>query len=237
MLRQVIVRSVRYAPQLTPAEGEQELDIRGCLGVEGKFFRIMVADTHLLLFHSQTLQEINTVLFPVRKPFQIRIRLTEELHLHLFELSHTEDKVAGCDLVSERFTHLADAKRNLLAGGSLHILEINKNTLCRLRTQIYGVLRVLCDALEGLEHQIELSDIRKVMFAASRTGNVMFLDKIFHLLLAPAVHGTVKRHALLCNIVFYDLIRTESFMTFLTIHQRIGEAAQMSAGNPCLRIH
>ena len=33
---------------------------------------------------------------------------------------------------------------------------------------------------------------------------------------------------------FYDLICTKSFMTFLTVHQRIGKAAQMSAGYPCL---
>ena len=75
------------------------------------------------------------------------------------------------------------------------------------------------------------------MFAAGRARYIMFLDKILHLLLAPAVHGAVQRHALFRNIIFNDLIRAESLMTFLTVHQRIGEAAQMAAGYPGLRIH
>ena len=41
---------------------------------------------------------------------------------------------------------------------------------------------------------------------------------------------------LMC-IIFNDLICTETFVTFLTVHQRITESSQMSGSDPCLRIH
>ena len=38
------------------------------------------------------------------------------------------------DLVTERFTDLADTKRDFLTGCSLHILEVYENTLCCFRS-------------------------------------------------------------------------------------------------------
>ena len=55
MLCQVIVGSVSDTPQLTPAEGEQKLNVRRRFGIEGKLFRIMVAYAHLLFLHAQAL--------------------------------------------------------------------------------------------------------------------------------------------------------------------------------------
>ena len=69
---------------------------------------------------------------PVLEPLKVGTRLTEELQLHLFKLSGTESEIAGCDLVTEGLTDLSDTEGNLLAGSSLYIFEVNKNTLCGL---------------------------------------------------------------------------------------------------------
>ena len=49
MLGQVIIGTVCNAPELAPAEGEQELQVRGRLAVEAKLLRRMVARTHLII--------------------------------------------------------------------------------------------------------------------------------------------------------------------------------------------
>ena len=75
------------------------------------------------------------------------------------------------------------------------------------------------------------------MLAAGRAGNLMLLDEILHLFLAPAVYTAFDGNTVLLTEILDQLIRTETLMTFLTIHQRIRETAQMSAGYPCLGIH
>ena len=134
VLSQVVVRAVCDAPQLAPAEGEQELNVGGGLAVEAQLLLLMVTHPQLFFFQSQILQPADAELLPVVKPLQVRIRLAEELQLHLLELSGTEGKVSGSDLVAERFSDLADAEGNFLSGGSLNILEVDKNALSRLRS-------------------------------------------------------------------------------------------------------
>ena len=183
MLCQVIIGSVGNPPKLSPSEGEQELDIGGCLRIEGQFFLVMVTHTHFLVLHAKALQPVNTELFPVCKPLKISIRLTEEFQLHLLKFSGTEGKVSGCDLITEGFTDLTDTERNFLTGSSLNILKVNKNTLCCFGSQIYGILCILRYTLKSLKHQVELADIGKIVLAAGRTGNIVVLNKCFHLFL------------------------------------------------------
>ena len=133
MLGQVIIGSVRHAPQLTPAKGEQEFDIRGSLGIEAELLSGMIAGAHLLFLHAESLKPVDAEGFPVREPLQIGAGLAEKFQLHLLKLSGTEGEVARCDLVAEGFSDLADAEGNLLAGGSLYIFEIHENALCCLR--------------------------------------------------------------------------------------------------------
>ena len=97
MLGQVIIGSVSNTPQFAPAEREQELDIGSTLTVEAKLFRAVVTQTDLLM-----------------EPFKVSTGCAEELQLHLLELSGTESKVTGSDLVTERFTDLPDTERNFL---------------------------------------------------------------------------------------------------------------------------
>ena len=42
--------------------------------------------------------------------------------------------------------------------------------------KIYRILRILGNALEGLEHQVELTDIGEIMLAAGRTADVVLVD-------------------------------------------------------------
>ena len=88
-----------------------------------------------------------------------------------------------------------------------------------------------------LEHKIEFSDVRKVMLAAGRAGNIMLLDEILHLFLAPCVYTAFDGNAVLLAEILDQFVCTETLVAFLTIHQRIGETAQMSAGYPGLGVH
>ena len=189
MLGQIVVGSVSNSPEFAPAEGEQELNIRGALGVEAKLLGTVITQTHLRFLDSQRQQPVTAERSPVLEPIHICTGLTEELKLHLFKLSGTEGEVAGSDLISEGLTDLADTEGDLLSGGSLNILEVYKDTLCSLRAKVYGILSILGHTLEGLEHQIELSDIREIMFAAGRAGNIVLLNKLLHLLLGPGIHA------------------------------------------------
>ena len=167
--------------------------------------------------------------FPILEPLEVGARLAEELQLHLLELAGAEGEVAGGDLVAEGLTDLADAERDLLSCGAGHILEVDKDALRRLRTEIDLVLRVLGDPLEGLEHQVELADVGEVGAAAVRAGDPVLSDIVRHLLVGPArgVHPGVLD----------QLVRAVTGLAVLTVHQRVGEAADMAGRHPDLRVH
>ena len=237
MLCQVKIGTVSDSPKFSPAKREQEFYVCSRFAVMAQFFRRMITITHLFIFQSQSFQPIQTELFPVCMPLKVCIRFTEKFHLHLFKLSGTEDEVTRCNLVSERFSNLTDSKRDLLSGCTLHIFKVNKNPLCSLRAEIYHTLRIFCYSLEGLKHQIEFPDLGKIMLAAGRTRNLMLLDICFHFLMAPSVNAVPDIQSVFLCVVFDHLVRAESFMTFLTVHERITESSQMSACHPGLRVH
>ena len=93
----------------------------------------------------------------IRDRLKVGARLAEELQFHLLKLAGTEGEVARGNLVAEGLAHLTNAEWNLLTSGALDILEVYEDALCGLRAQIQLVLCVLGNALEGLEHQIELT--------------------------------------------------------------------------------
>ena len=129
------------------------------------------------------------------------------------QLSGTAGEVARRNLVSERLSDLSDAEGNFLSGSSLYVLEVYKDTLGRLRTEIYGILRVLGYTLEGFEHQVELTDIGKVMLSAGRTGDVVLVNISLHLLLAPGVHRTLDLDAVFLIVILDQLVGAETLLT------------------------
>ena len=173
MLGQVVVGAVGHAPQLAPAEGEQELEVRGGLGVEAQLLGVVVTQAEVLVLQSDAQQPVVAEGAPVVEPLQVGAGLAEELQLHLLELTDAEDEVARGDLVAEGLADLADAEGQLAAGGALGVHKVGEDALGRLRPQIHGVLGILGDALERLEHQVELADIGEVVLAAAGAGEVV----------------------------------------------------------------
>ena len=237
MLCQVIISSVCDSPQFSPSKREQKFYVSCCFAVEAKFFRIVVTITNFILFQSKRTQPVKAKLFPVCKPVQIGSWLTEKLQLHLLKLTCTECKVTRCNLITERFTNLSNAKWNLLTGSSLYIFKVYKNTLCCLWSQINCIFRILSNSLECLEHQVELTNICKIMFSTSWTWDLFFLNELSHLFLRPCIHSAFQFNTVFCTVIFDNLIRTETLMTFFAIHQWIRKATQMSRRNPSLRVH
>ena len=183
MLRQVIIGTVRDSPKLSPAEREQEFNIRRSLAVEAEFFRRMVAQAEFVFLHTQLFQPFVAETSPVLEPVEIRSRLAEEFQLHLLKLACTERKVPRCDLIAEGLADLPDTERKFLARCPLHIFKVHKNTLSSLRAKVYGILCILRNTLERLEHQVKLTDVSKIVLAAGRTGDIMLLNKVLHLFL------------------------------------------------------
>ena len=197
----------------------------------------MVAEAQFFVLKSQGQQPFFHEILPIGKPFEVRARLAEEFQLHLLEFARAECEIARSDFVPEGFSDLADAEGNFLSGRSLDIFKIDENALGRLRTEIDRILGVFRDALEGLEHQVELAYAGEVVFAAGRAGNLVFFDKFLHLFIGPAVNRGSERDALLCGIVFNQLVGAEPLVAFLAVHQRIGKAAEMAGSHPGLWIH
>ena len=237
MLREVVVRAVGNAPELAPAEREEELEVRRCLGVEAQLLGIVVAQAEVLVLQADGEQPVVAERAPVVEPLKVGARLAEEFELHLLELAHAEDEVARRDLVAEGLADLADAERELFARGALDVIEVDEDALRGLGAEVDGVLCVLGHALERLEHEVKLTDIGEVVLAAGGAGDVVLFDKVLHLLLGEGVDGLGKLEAGLGAPVLNDLVGAEALVALAAVHQRIGEAAEMAACHPGLRVH
>lgn len=74
----------------------------------------MVTKTEIFFLNIERIEPVTAETSPVFKPFKVSARLAEEFKLHLLKLTNTENKVTGCDFVSERFTDLCNTERNFL---------------------------------------------------------------------------------------------------------------------------
>ena len=232
MLGQVVVGAVRHAPQLAPAEGEQELEVGGRLGIEGQLLGLVVPQAQVFFFDAQAQQPVLAERAPVVEPLQVLAGLAEELQLHLLELAHAEDEVAGGDLVAEALADLADARGQLLAGGAHGVLEVHEDALGRFGPQVQLRRRILVHALEGLEHQVELANAGEILLAADGADDVVLRDEAFKLLVRPAVAGLLA-----LGEVLDELVGAEAGLAGLAVHQRIVEAADVAGSHPHLAVH
>ena len=92
---------------------------------------------------------------PLLEDVRRLVRPDEVLHLHLLELAHPEDEVAGADLVPEALADLGDPERQLLARALLDVLEVDVAALGRLRPEVHDRGVLLDRAHVRLEHQVE----------------------------------------------------------------------------------
>ena len=234
---QVEVGAGGHAPQLAPAEGEDKLKVGGGVGVVAQLLGVVVPQTQVLVPDAQAQQPVVAELLPVGEPLQLGPRLAEELQFHLLKLTGAEGEVARGDLVAEGLADLTHAEGQLPACGALDVLEVDKNALGGLGAEVDGVLGVLGDPLEGLEHQVELADVRPVELAAGGAADVVLLHKGLHLRLAHGVHAVAQLEAVLLTPVLDDLVGAEALLALLTVHQGVREAAHMAGGHPHLGIH
>ena len=129
----------------------------------------------------------HAVVQPALVPLLVLARLHEELDLHHLELPGAEDEVSGGDLVPEGLAYLGNAERQFLAGGIKNILEVDEDTLGRLRPQV-GHGRVVLDRTnECLEHEVEVAGFREL--AAARRTLVLL-----QLVVAPALVAGLAVH-------------------------------------------
>ena len=75
------------------------------------------------------------------------------------------------------------------------------------------------------------------MGAAAWAADMFVINLLLHLLLGPCVHGAFHLNAVFIVKILNQFVCAEPLLTLLTVHQGIGETAQVSAGHPCLGIH
>lgn len=229
MLRKVEIRAVVRAVDLAPAEREQELDVARGLRVMREF--LVVVEAQMFGGKTQILKILPAVRLEVVVQLGVRALLAEGLELHLLELDRAEREVARRDLVAERLADLPDAERQLRAHGALYVEEVDILALRVFGAQVNDALAVVRYAAERLEHQVEFADVREVVLAAVRAGDVMILDVLEHLLLRHAVGMRLRVE------IVDQVVGAVAHLALLAVEQRVGERGHMAARLPNARVH
>jgi hypothetical protein len=154
------------------------------------------------------------VALPCLEPFHLFARTAEELHLHLFELAHTEDKLASHNLVAEGLAYLSDAERYLHTACLLYVEEVYKDTLGGLRTEVHLQRTVGGRSHLCREHQVELSHIRPVCRSRYRVDDTFVHDNLTQTFQVVVVHGLLiafVQRVSLCLVFQHTGIRRAVF--------------------------
>ena len=136
VLGQVVVAAVCDTFELVPTPGEEIFDIGGTRAVVAQFVRVVFTHANDVFGHAEVEIPGHALGLPVVVPLLTFVWRNEVLHLHLFELTGSEDKVARRDLVTEALADLGDTKRGLLAAGVEHVHEVDEHALSGLRAQV-----------------------------------------------------------------------------------------------------
>ena len=162
---------------LLEAERHAEFHIACGVGVMGQF--LMVVEAVVFCAEAQSLVPCHTGILPGFKPFQFGAGLHEELHFHLLELAHTEDKLAGNDFVAESLAYLCNAEGDFHTARFLHVEIVHENALSRFGTQIDGRGAVGRGSDFRFEHEVKLAHIRPVPRTADGTGYFLVKNNLF----------------------------------------------------------
>ena len=162
------------------------------------------------------------VVDPVLMPLLVGARFAEELQLHLLELAGSEDEVARGDLVAEGLADLADAEGRLLSSGAHDVGEVDEDALSRLRTQVVQAGFVVDRTEVGLEQAGELTRLGPpAALPGHRVGHVGELDG----------RGI---QTLALGVLLDELVSAVASVRMEGLHERVGECAHMSGGDPRL---
>ena len=218
---EIEIRPVGHAPQLSPAEREQELEVRRRLGVMRQLLLGMVAQAEVLLLHAQRKQPVAAVAAPEREPFEVGSGLAEKFEFHLLKFAGAEREIARRDLVAEALADLADAERDLAARAARDVFEVDKDALRRLGPEVDLVLRLLGHALVGLEHHVKLADRRELRLSAPWTGDAVLGDVVGELVVGERLDGQLD--AVLGVPVLDELVRAVTHLAVFTVDERVVE--------------
>src|SRR5205823_6241050 len=133
---EVEVAAVGDSLELRPADRILVFDVARALRIVGALLRAVLADAQLA--PPQAVPEVPAEPFvdPVAVPPLRVVRRHEVLHLHLLELAHAKEEVAGSDLVPERLADLRDAERRSPPRELQNVLEVDEDVLSRLRAEV-----------------------------------------------------------------------------------------------------
>ena len=196
MLAQVEIRTAMDTFHFLETERHFEFDIGSSICIVGQFFVIVVAI--FFVTQSHRLMPFQTGSLPLLEPFHLFARTNEELHFHLFELAHTENELTGNDLVTESLTDLGDTERYFHAAGLLYVQEVDENTLCRFRAQIYFHGTIGSRSHLRREHQVKLADIGPVAGSGDRADDFAIQDQLAQVFEIRIVH--------VFRVAFVDLV-------------------------------
>ena len=168
---------------------------------------------------------LHTCFLPLCKPVEFCSRLNEELHLHLFKLTHTEDELTCNNLVAECLSYLCDTKRKLHSPRLLYIQVVDENALCRLGTKIYLACTLGSSTHLCREHQVELTYVCPVTSTADRTYNFLVQDNLLHALQVNAALGIHHLlETMVQSIIFLLVLKNTGIScTELSLVKRVAE--------------
>ena len=132
--------------------------------------------------------------------------MTEEFHLHLFELTRTEGEVSRRDFVTKAFADLSDPEGDLDPAGIADVLEVDEHPLSRLGPhEGFGIIRANGTRVR-FEHEVEIA----------RFGQLTFV--VF-----ARVLGRLER-----AFAGPDMIGSKTAFTFTAIDQFVGEQIEVT---------
>ena len=225
MAAEVPVATVVDALELLPAEREAVLDVDRLLGVVRQLVRRVLTEAEALLGHAVVGVPRPAAREPLLEDARRVTGRDEVLHLHLLELAHPEDEVAGRDLVAKALADLGDAEGQLLARRLLDVLEVDVAALRGLGAQVDDGCVLLDRAHEGLEHQVEATR-RTERTAVDGALEAEALDDVR---IALVGLGQVFRAR--------QLVEAEAQLVSRALHQRVAERLDVARRDPHLGMH
>ena len=221
MHTQVVVGTIRDAHQLAPLgtlEAEAVLNVNSASRVVCTLLLRNVEAAHVIRVNTQVNEPVPAVLNPLVEVLISVVRVHEVLNFHLLELTSTENKVTGSDLVTERLTNLANTERRALTRSSDHIVEVHENTLSGLRAQEVQTLLIIDRA------QVSLHQTGEVLrLSPLTTSTTVRASNLIHAL---------SRAALLRLKVLQQVILTQTLVAGQALNQRVGEGRHVTGRLP-----
>ena len=111
---------------------------------------------------ADVLVESEALLQPIVCQPQSLLGTTEVFDFHLFEFAGAKRVVAWVNLVAEGFPNLCNAEGKLLTRRFQNVLELHKDRLSGLRSQIHQILVAFEWPREAFEHQVECPGFSRI---------------------------------------------------------------------------